>query len=72
MKVTELNKGQLLSLKADYMFALADEGTFAEVMGRDYYEPTWDDLANVDKYVPDDIIFKHYEGIDFAEEDFYR
>ena len=54
------------------MFALADEGTFAEVMGRDYYEPTWDDLANVDEYVPDDIIFKHYEGIDFVEEDFYR
>ena len=72
MEVTELDRGQLLSLKAAYMFALADEGTFAEVMGRDYYEPTWDDLANVDEYVPDDIIFKHYEGIDFVEEDFYR
>ena len=70
MKVKELNREQLSHLKIDYMTELADEGTFFEVMNRDYDEPSYDDLINVEQYVPDDIVFNHYDGIDFINEDF--
>lgn len=70
MNVTELNREQLTFLKQAYMTQLADEGTFAEMFGVDYDEPSWGDLANADELVPDDVIFDHYEGADFVEEDF--
>lgn len=70
MKVTELNREQLVQLKQAYMTQLADEGTFAEVFEADYGEPSWEDLAMVDEMVPDDVIFDKYEGTEFVEEDF--
>lgn len=70
MKVTELNREQLTQLKQRYLGILADEGTFAEVLDVDYDEPSYSDLANADEIVPDDVIFDHYEGSNFVEEDF--
>ena len=71
MTVKELNKEQMLELKQRYLEMLADEGTFAEVMNRDYDEPSYWDLANADDIVPDDIIFTHYEGTHFVPDDFF-
>ena len=71
MKVTVVNREQLTFLKQAYMTQLADEGTFAEMFGVDYDEPSWGDLARADELVPDDVIFDHYKGTDFVEEDFF-
>ena len=71
MDVTELNRSQLESLKCDYMIRLADEGSFAEVVGRDYDYPAWGDLSDADEIVPDDVVFREFEGVDFVEEDFF-
>ena len=70
MKVTELNREQLTELKQNYMYRLAEQGTFAEVVGRDYDEPSYGDLADADDIVPDDVVFREFEGTDFVEEDF--
>lgn len=71
MRVTELSREQLIELKGNYMIQLVNEGTFAEVMNRGYDEPDWDDMANADDYVSDNVIFEHYDGIDFSKDDFF-
>lgn len=71
MKVTELNKEQMTELKLGYLSELVNEGTFAEVLGVDYDEPTWGDLANVNNLIPDDLIIEHYDGVEFTEDDFF-
>lgn len=70
MNVTELSREQIVELKGDYLCRLADEGTFAEVMGVDYDAPSWGDMANADEIVPDDVIFEEYAGTDFVPDDF--
>lgn len=70
MKVTELNREQLIQLKQRYLTELADEGTFAEILDVDYDEPSYSDLANADEIVPDDVVFRNWEGVNFVEEDF--
>lgn len=70
MDVRDLNREQLVHLKVMYMGQLADEGLFAEMFQVDYDEPSYSDLANADELVPDDVVFDHYEGCDFVEEDF--
>lgn len=70
MKVTELTREQLIQLKQRYLTILADEGSFAEVVGRDYDEPSYGDLADADNIVPDDVVLREYEYVDFVEEDF--
>ena len=71
MLVTDLNRDQLTELKSNYLVQLADEGRFAEVGGVDYDYPDWDDMAHADEIVPDDVIFRQYEGIDFVPDDFF-
>lgn len=73
MTVHELNRKQLIELKQSYMFRLADEGIFGEVVYDDekYEEPSYDDMANADSLVPDEVIFEHYGGIEFTEDDFF-
>lgn len=68
--VTELSREQLIELKQRYLIELADEGKFAEVGGVDYDYPDWDDLANADVTVPNDVIFRQYEGFSFVPDDF--
>ena len=70
MTVTELNRQQLIQLKQRYLTELADEGTFAEILDVDYDEPSYSDLANADEIVPDDVVFRNWEGVNFVEEDF--
>ena len=71
MLVQDLNREQLIELKQNYLTMLADSGEFAEITGFDYDEPSYQDLANADELVPDDVIFRNYEGVDFVPEDFF-
>ena len=71
MHVTELSREQLTELKNNYMIELVNEGTFAEVMDRDYDEPSMWDVAHADEIIPDDVIFRQYDGIDFVPDDFF-
>lgn len=70
MDVRDLNREQLIQLKQAYMVQLADEGLFAEMFCVDYDAPSWGDIARADELVPDDVVFDHYEGSNFVEEDF--
>ena len=71
MNVRDLSKEQMHELKERYLLELADEGSFAEVMGVENDEPSYGDLADADDIVPDDVIFKDYEGVDFVNDDFF-
>ena len=70
MNVKDLTRDQLVSLKQAYMDELADCGEFAEVMGVDYDEPSYSDLANADELIPDSLIIEHWDGASFTEDDF--
>lgn len=71
MDVRDLSREQLTELKENYLTQLADEGSFAEIMDVDYDAPSYWDLANADNIVPDDVIFRAYEGFDFVHDDFF-
>ena len=71
MDVKDLSREELAELKQNYMVRLAEEGLFEDVFGKDYEEPTSYDLANADRLVPDDVVFREYGGIDFHEDDFW-
>ena len=71
MDVRELTREQLVELKQNYMSELVNEGTFAEVMGRDYDEPSYGDLAEADELITDEFIFEYYAGTDFVNDDFF-
>ena len=71
MTVKELNREQIIQLKQNYMSELADNGDYSVKMGTYMvYEPSFEDLADADNQIPDDIIFEYYEGVNFTEEDF--
>lgn len=70
MKVTELNREQLIQLKQRWLIQKADDGEYAEVMDVDYDEPSYGDLANADELVADSTVFEYWEGVEFVEEDF--
>lgn len=71
MTYSELTREQIIFLKRDYMIELVNDGTFAEVMGVDYDEPSYGDLAYADELIPDDVIEEHYGHISFDEEVFW-
>lgn len=66
MNVTELNRDQLIELKQSYLCQLNDCGEHEEVV-----EVSYDELANADEVIPDDVIFEHYQGVIFSEDDFF-
>ena len=70
MIVKNLSKERLTELKQSYLSILVNEGTFAEVMGVDMDEPSFEMLENVDEYISDEFIFEYYNGVDFLEDDF--
>lgn len=71
MDVHDLSRDQLVELKQNYLSELADEGSFAEVMDCDYNEPSYWDLANADDIVPDDVVYRQFEGTHFVNDDFF-
>lgn len=66
MYVTELNRDQLIELKQSYLDALNESGEHEDVVGVSY-----DELANADDIVPDDVVFNHYDGVVFSDDDFF-
>lgn len=66
MYVDELNRKQLIQLKETYLDELNEAGEYEEIIGTSY-----DELINADDIVSDDIIFEHFCGIDFSEDDFW-
>lgn len=58
MSVRELNEDQLNELKWTYFYQLLDEGS--EVV---------EDIS-VGTEIPNQVIFDHYDGISFVDEDF--
>lgn len=71
MRVQELNPKQLKELKIMYMVGLAYEGSFAEVIDVDYDAPSYEDIAEVDSLIPDDVVIEHYAETEFTEDDFF-
>jgi hypothetical protein len=71
MNVKELNREQLTELKCYYYTELVNEDKFAEVIGRDYDEPSYGDLADADEIVSDDFIFEHYKEYEFNNGNFF-
>ena len=49
---------------------IADVGEYESATGFDRSEPSWDDLAAADEIVPDDVIFDHFDGYVFTDDDF--
>lgn len=73
MTVIELSRDQLIQLKQTYLTKLDEEGTLNEVLYNDPDDETgltYDELANADSLVPDEIIFNEYAGYEFVPEDF--
>ena len=71
MTVKELKRDQLHELKQVYYSELVNEGTFAEVMGVNINEPSYEMIASIDEYVSDEFIYNHYDGYSFTEDDFF-
>lgn len=71
MTVSELNRGHLHELKQVYCSELVNKGTFAEVMGVDIDEPSYEMITNIDGYISDEFIKEHYDGCMFTEDDFW-
>lgn len=63
MVVTELNRDQLNELKQAYITQLTECDD--EVLGTSYEE------LIVSQDIPDEVIFEHYAGFDFSEDDFF-
>lgn len=71
MDISELIRDQLIELKERYMIELSNEGTYAEVMQVDHDEPGMIEIATADTLISDEVIFEHYAGICFTEDDFF-
>lgn len=65
MHVTELSREELDELKYQYVDQLYDAGEYDDVIGIGYGEIV--DALDI----PDDIVFAHYDDIDFTEDDFF-
>lgn len=71
MTVTELSREQLNELKRNYYSQLVNEGIFAEVMGVNMDEPSYEMLEKINEYISDEFIFENYDGITFTKDDFF-
>lgn len=60
MTVRELSREQVDELKTSYFYSHLDDDSSGQCDG---YDLPWE--------IPDEVIFKHYDGIDFVEDDFF-
>lgn len=63
MNVRELTQEQLDQLKYDYYYQLEQEDEVEDILGDNILYPC---------DIPNDIIFEHYDGIAFVEDDFFN
>lgn len=74
----QLSQDQIVHLKTAYLFRLSDEGVMNEVLfdrpeddkDPELGQPSFSQVADADKLVPDDILRKEYGEVLFSEEDF--
>ena len=71
MSIDELSRNQLIELKERYMIELSDNGDYAEVIGVSWDAPSWGEIADADRLIPDDVIFTHYARYTFSDDDFF-
>lgn len=73
MTIHELKRPQLVELKCDYMAEMAAQGRFmAEIYGEgEERDPSYGEMADADKLVPDKKLFDYYGDIDFSVDDFW-
>ena len=62
MKVSELNREELLELKQRYF---TETGDFEDG------SPSYEELAEIDFIVDDDEIYEEYADVDFVKDDFF-
>lgn len=70
MTLYDLNPEQINELAGAYLSRLADEGAFREIVGVDYDEPSYSDLARASEIVPFDVLEREYGGTEFTDDDF--
>lgn len=70
MNVTDLTREQLIELKQNYLSELDGSGELKEVAGLDSLG--YDELARADEIVSDELIFEHYGGVSFVDDDFAK
>ena len=58
MKVTSLTREHLTQLK---------QSLYCNVLN---INASWGELANIDALIPDSLVYRYYEDIEFTEEDF--
>lgn len=71
MYYEDLNENQKHQLAEAWLCELVDLGIYAEVMGVDWDEPSWGELANASELVPEDVLEEKYGGTVFTEDDFF-
>lgn len=71
MYYDELNERQKQQLAENYLCELADEGTYAEVMGVDWDAPSYGELASALELVPESVLQDRYSDVVFSEDDFF-
>lgn len=76
MTVKDLDRQQMIELKQQYLSELSDEGNLNAVI---YDKPeldetsegvSYDELARADELVSDEVIYDHFAGVYFSDEDF--
>lgn len=72
MRYEELTEEQKTQLAGDYLVRLADEGVYAEVMGADHDAPSYGEMMEALKLVPEDVLEREYGGVVFGEDDFFQ
>lgn len=76
LSVSDLTRDQIVELKQNYLEKLSQEGLLNEVLYDDAEADnesdgvSYDELANADDLVSDDVIFREYDGVLFTEDDF--
>lgn len=69
MTVYDLSREQLTELKEHYLVELDNCGELEEVAGIDAI--SYGVLVDIDEVVPDEVVFNHYNGVEFVPDDFF-
>ena len=71
MYYDDLDDSQKHQLAESYLCLLADCGEYSDVVGVDWDEPSYGELASASDIVPDDILQRYYGDVWFTEDDFF-
>lgn len=69
--VDDLNRQQIIELKQMFITELVNNNDFSRFTQLDYDEPTFADWNNADNLISDDVVYEHYDGVLFTDDDFF-